>query len=402
MVQFLAVMGAGISLVSWCPRLCGYMLFPAAVAVVTVTAVLAEKAVMDVSQQCNSKSFAELCSSLPQWMIRVTELSNIVYFLLFVSMYIQMLQVALRDQFFGWAGELQLYVFVALCVFVATLPTNFSGPLARLLNVLNFVTTWLVVSCAFAKGSMLAVVSDNDLQDQVQLTAWRPEGFFKALIVLEGVMCCVGTMPQLNSELREKDRSRAALQVPLASALLQAISFLLVGLAGYFALGDRIEGDAFSLYAALHPDSLVTIMQIGLAVLIYLSTPICMLPAKQQAWTYMKSAFSLPHDSIESAPGWKLGLNAVLVSLCMLLGYVLGEDYLRTLYLFTCGTAGCWLNLCLPAFLLFFTQIVPGFKAGGNWMLPSLVCAWLLLLAVVSAISAVFDAASLLQEAPVL
>lgn len=338
-------------------------------------------------------------------MTRVTEFSNISYFLLFVSMYIQMLQVAIRDQFFSWVGELQLYVCVALCVFVATLPTNFSGPLARLLNVINFVSTWLVVSCAFAKGSMMAAMPDNDLRDELEVTAWKPEGFFKALIVLEGVMCCVGTMPQLSSELCEKDRCRASLQVPLASALMQATCFLLVGLAGYFALGDRIEGDAFSVYAALHPDSLVTIMQTGLAVLLYLSTPICMLPAKQQAWTYVKSAFSLQHASPDSASRWQLGLNAVLVSLCMLLGYVLGEDYLRTLYLLTCGTAGCWLNLCLPAFLLFFTQIMPGFRSGGRWMLSTLVCAWLLLLAVLSALSAAYEAASIFQTelpAPVL
>jgi len=304
------------------------------------------------------------------------------------------------------SGEIQLFCAIGIAVFVSTTPTSFSGRVAQIINTANLIATWTTIIIALLKGvlvlrdvrSSLAEDADDNVgqphmdhgESEADVTAWKPGGLVQVIVLLAGSMCCCGSMPMLADEMHEKSRKYAVWFVPGFVAVLQGLVFLAMGLLGYFALGNEIDGDAFKVYTAKHPDWMTAVLQIGLLVLLYCSTPLIMLPAKAQVYSFIKRALgSDDRGGIESASGaMRHGLNAMLVALCVSVRILLGEHKLMLLYTVTAGTAAVWINLYLPGFVLIYMQVVPSFNSGKAWLGSTLIAAWIFLIAVLATVNA--------------
>eukprot|EP00929_Paragymnodinium_shiwhaense_P068900 TRINITY_DN34744_c0_g1_i10.p1 TRINITY_DN34744_c0_g1~~TRINITY_DN34744_c0_g1_i10.p1 ORF type:complete len:426 (-),score=54.02 TRINITY_DN34744_c0_g1_i10:622-1899(-) len=322
-VQFLLAMGAGVALSAWYPNLCGYALFPAALLVTMITATVSSAAILRISVQTGATTFADLCTGLPRWMKRLSEVCNVVWFLTLITLYNLIMYNALNDQIFAkmgtesWPhgrampgeGRLEVSVIVFAGILLATTPTNFGGRLAQLLNVLNLLATSVTVILGIVKGLLVA---GQDLQGTYrpsrvverleELPPLRPEGFIQVVVLVAMSMCGATNMPLLNNELRPSCRQQAIWGVPASVAAMQGLAFLLVGTVGFIALGESVEGDAFKLYAAHHPNAMSTVLQMSLAFMVYLSTPLNMLPAKSQVWSFVTELRDVPDFGIDSAP----------------------------------------------------------------------------------------------------
>jgi len=422
MVQFLSALGAGMALVAWYPKLCGYLLFPVALVLVSVTATIGAAAIMDVAVRTNAGTFSELCDSLPRWMRFFAEVGTAAWFLCCLSMYIELISSAINSQVFAsmgsgpwpWgeavpgAGKTPLYFLVGGMVFLVTSPTSFAGPIAVFLNWVNLVATWTVIVTAVAKGIVVSIgysKIDFDIEldpGDFSLTAASPRGFVQVFILLAGSMCNCGTMPQINADLRTDDRERAIWLLPAVVAALQGLVFLALGFAGYVALGNEIDGDAFAMYAQRYPDWMTVVIQIGLGLLLFLSTPLIMLPAKCQVWAWMSQVMAKDEaGGLEDAPAFaRHGINAALVLLTLQTPLFLGGPGMVVLFTVLAGTAANWINLFLPGFVILSMRVIPDRSAGKPWLGSAAISGWILAVGTICAVDAAFQIAALFGPGP--
>merc|ERR1719162_427922 len=161
------------------------------------TAYLAESALMDVAWQTSAKTFTELCVSLPHFKRHLTEVSSIAWGLTLCGLYIDFVYSAIQEQVFGGlANRSVLFACIALAVFASTLPTSFSGPAAKAINKVNFVTTWVVIVTAVVKGIMTGI-HIKPSEDSREFTTFKASGFVKVTVLLAGAMMQCPIVPQL-------------------------------------------------------------------------------------------------------------------------------------------------------------------------------------------------------------
>lgn len=253
-----------------------------------------------------------------------------------------------------------MYVCAGVAVFFVTLPTNLSGRAAKFVNNTNMTATACVIVLAIIKGLWTARLS-HQVGLSPTLKAFDMQGLVPVVVLMSASMLAVSAVPQLNYELAEVDRSRGAALVPCIVALMHGAVFLGLGLAGYLALGSKAQGDVFAVYAVEHPDWMVSLLQWGLALLTFLSCPLMQLPAKTQLWAFIRRAagFKLSSDLTDAPPAINIGLNLAITSLTTLLPLLLSEQAFILLIEVLAGTAGNWLSLLLPAFLLIFADLLP-------------------------------------------
>ena len=63
---------------------------------------------------------------------------------------------------------------------------------------------------------------------------------------------------------------------------LQFLVYLALAYSAYFALGDDIQPTVFATYNQLYPDIMTTILQGGMALLTFFSSPLLIIPLKVQ------------------------------------------------------------------------------------------------------------------------
>eukprot|EP00929_Paragymnodinium_shiwhaense_P049052 TRINITY_DN24761_c0_g1_i1.p1 TRINITY_DN24761_c0_g1~~TRINITY_DN24761_c0_g1_i1.p1 ORF type:complete len:562 (+),score=102.11 TRINITY_DN24761_c0_g1_i1:118-1803(+) len=422
-VQFLSAMGFGVALSAWYPKLCGYALFPACIAVAIFTATVSSAAVMDVAVRTGATTFSELCVGLPKWMKALSEGCTVAWYLVLLSLYMQITYDSINDQVFtpmgtgSWPGgravdgdgRIALYCCVGAAMFLSTSPTNFSGRVAQVLNTVNLIATLMTITISIIKG-VVVVFTDPERKAMETVLAGADEnfelftksktsGFVQVVVLLSGAMCCCGSMPLLNNEIRDDCREEAVWRVPGVVAVLQGLIFMAVGLSGYFALGNTITSDAFKVYAAIYPDWMTTAIQVGITLLLYCSTPLLMLPPKSQCWSWIASLRGDEDDEgLDSAPALaRHSLNAVLICVCTALPSGLGEARFLALFTVVAGTAAVWNNLYLPAFVLIYMRIKPDRKAGRPWMGQAVLALWIFMIATAAAISAMVDIMALFE-----
>merc|ERR1712050_441424 len=99
-------------------------------------------------------------------------------------------------------------------------------------------------------------------------------------------MMNASSLPQINGELKPTDRVKASWLVPIVVAGCQAVVMIIVGFSNYFALGSSKLGtknnNCFTIYANEYSDWMAISLQIGCAMMTYLSIPISLVPAKAQ------------------------------------------------------------------------------------------------------------------------
>jgi len=253
-----------------------------------------------------------------------------------------------------------MYCCVGVAMFLITQPTNFSGRLAKLINNTNMTATAAVILLAIAKG-LRQGRQLHKAEMMPAYTAMNADQLLPVAIMISGSMIAVSTLPQLNRELREDSRKKAAFLVPCLVALMHGSVFLGVGLAGYFALGAKAHGDVFEVYAQENSDWIVSILQWGMALLTFLSAPLVQLPAKMQVWNgicqYVNS--DLPKDLCDAPLAVKLSLNTAIITATTAVPLLLGDESFMLFVAVCAGTACNWVSLFVPALCLIFADLMP-------------------------------------------
>lgn len=393
MVLFCSQMGAGIALVAWYPSLCGSLGFAINLVIVAGTAVIAERAVMETAQQTKASTFSELCTVLPSYMKSLTEISTILWQLTIVALYEDFVFNAVDSLVFGGqANRLFLFSVVGIATFAVTLPTSFSGPAMTVVNRINFAATWIVIVLAVLEGVRTMRSVDASADTRTYTVLKLDVDFVKVTALLAGAMINCASMPQLNVEIRQSLQASAAFWVPFVVAVVQASVFLIVGFAGYFALGDAVERDVFKTYARDRPGEIVILIQLGIFFMMFLSIPLVALPAKLQLWTMTATRFSLASsETLSTASASEQVLfNVLIISCTTLTPMLLGGDAFTKMVTILAGTAANWLNVFLPGFVLLYSRVLPGIASGTRPVGQILTCVWVFSIAMMCLASSIF------------
>jgi hypothetical protein len=309
--------------------------------------------------------------------------------------------------------KLSLYSLVGCAILLCTTPTSFSGTAAKFISNVNFWNTILVIVVGVVKGVEVSSNIKAD-EDTREFTAINLGGFLQVTILLAGSICGCQCMPQLNYEIAPQHRQRAACVVPAFVVTLQCIVFLAIGIAGYMALGNAVQGDVFKVYAlqdadrvlraeqnghAVSPDWKIIILQGGIAMLMYFSAPLLQLPAKAQLWRLFAHQLGFDGEvGLNEAPTTvKHALNFLLVCFTTAVPLFLGDDAYMALLTVLAGTAANWMNLFLPGFVILFTRVLPARQERSPWIGSALLSGWLFTIGLASAVSSTFKIASLFR-----
>ncbi|CAJ1440560.1 unnamed protein product, partial [Effrenium voratum] len=382
-VSFNSALGATIGLVAYFPKECGYVGFLVLLLAVAVTAILMQQVLMKASAELSATTFEELCRPLPQLPRVITVWSGLIYLWACGAFFFQFIEVFVSDQICPvlcqnntgtWLCQSELRV--ALLVFLATFPLCFpaqlSGMLPLVINNTNLVTKYTVIAIALAKG-VKTMLQDDPLK--TSWTAWRPSGFMGITSLLLGSFANTGIMPQITSDVSAPLRLRAAQVCPLGAVFMQSVVCVLLAMAGYFALGNVVEADAFQVYHDLYPDWMTTVLQGGMALLTCLSSPLVMLPCKSQVWGFL-SAESLGDASLAA----RIGVTVFITLPAAVVPCLLGFKTFANLVLALSCTCGVWMNLLLPALVLIYCKIVPSRQKQEPHKGSLVLVTWILLL----------------------
>lgn len=407
MVSFCIAFGAGIALVGWYPKLAGVWGFAFVIVVVSVSGGVAENALHVTSIRTNAQSFNELCASLPTWMSRFTTVSMVAWGFTIAGLYVRYVFTFFNDQILttplpkeGW-GAAGLYIPIGVVVYFITLPPKFSGSVVKFITNVNLGTTWVVIVTAIIKG--LYMVWDTPAENRpTDYAQWKPQGFLQVTVLLAGAMFQCSAVPRLQYEILPSLRERAAVMIPLLLAVVQGVIFLIIGLIGYWALGDCIgdDGDVFKSYYDVRPDFLVTILQGGIALLMFLSLPLLGVPPKNELWSLLQlskpAEEKVPFE--ESSALAQALINLGMVLYAVFTPMLLGSDNLTALVTVLAGSAANWLNLFLPGFVNLYANVIPSRAAGEPWIASACKSGWIFLLATASLASSGFEVAAMIQD----
>lgn len=192
------------------------------------------------------------------------------------------------------------------------------------------------------------------------------------------------------SPTRSELRERAAVMIPLLLAVVQGVVFLIIGLMGYWALGKciRPDGNVFKSYFDVRPDWMVTILQGGIAILMFLSIPLLGVAPKVELWAVVNKGKSHLDEAPLTA---RVLMNAIMIGYATFLPPALGPTNVTRLVTVMAGVAANWINLFLPCFVTILLNIVPARKAGEPWAFNAVKSGWIFLLASISLGSALVD-----------
>jgi len=411
LLQFLNALGAGIALVGWYPKLCGTMLFPVAIVAVGITAALGEMAIMQTAQEKSASTFTELCDRLPAWIVRIVEWSIVLSYTIAEALYYNFVFDYVNDQYFapmgdsdwpwgravpGTAGEVGLYLCLFIIGFLVTTPTKFGGCIAVAISCANLIAT---LSALTAGGIKSSIILASRHEDDRTFNTFVPHGFLQVFVLLTASMMSCGNMPQIAMEVKPASRKRAAVVVPWGVAILQGGVFLGLGLLGYSALGNDINGNVFVIYAEQYPDVWVTIIEVGMMTLLMLSMPFCVMPVKSQMLVWLgRWSIVDPSVTMDAAPAVarhviNAAINGVAVALCIMLG----RQGMVNLFTVSSGTMSNFVNLLLPGLVLVWVKILPDRRAGNSYMKNACVASWIFIVAGASFVDALFGIADLLK-----
>lgn len=404
MVSFCIAFGAGIALVGWYPKLAGMWGYAFVIVLVSFSGGIAENALHVVTIKTKANSFTQLCEILPRWMSRFTSVSMIVWGFTIAGLYIRYmfnfinLQLIPEGSRFDeqGMGSLGLYVPIGVVVYFACLPPKFSGRVVAGLTNVNLVITWVVIIVAMMKGISMVTTTPAE-QRPPEFEQWKPSGFLQVTVLLAGAMFQCQAVPQLQYELAPDLRERAAVVIPLALAVVQGGIFLIIGLIGYWALGECIndDGDVFKSYFEIRPDWMVTVLQGGIATLMFLSTPLLGVPPKNELHQLLQVCAGKSDDEktdLEGSSAFNQAmLNLVMVAYAALITPVLGQVALMNFVTIQAGTFANWMNMFLPVFVTLYNDVFPARAKGEPYAASALKCAWIFVIATASLYSSLVD-----------
>eukprot|EP00438_Fugacium_kawagutii_P006281 Skav222668 [mRNA] locus=scaffold997:577804:578907:- [translate_table: standard] len=308
--------------------------------------------------------------------------SGMIYFWVCAGFYFAFLESFLENQLCpvlcAWNGDTwlcqsrwYLSLPIAIVIIVLNTPTELSGRLARCINLSSTMIKALVAVAAIAKGILIWKGPT-----EANHAAWRPLGFFRVTSILMGSLANSGIMPQLAADIKPNLRERATVWCPVLAVSLQSLVYFLVAMSGYGALGDSVGIDIFGIYASKSPGLLSSVLQTGLASMLALCYPICAIPCKNQAWSFIADG-TLP---LSAAPYRFQVCLTVLFSLpCVVIPLLMGETSFENFQVAIGCTAGVWMNLLLPAVVLIYSKILPERRATGTMDMKSVLTAgWIL------------------------
>merc|ERR1719215_505017 len=279
-------------------------------------------------------------------------------------------------------GALPLYLPIGFVVYVCTLPTKFAGNVVQVITTVNLVTTWVVIIMAIVKGIHTVYTTPEDNRPP-EFETWKPEGFMQVTVLLAGAMFQCGSVPRLQYEIKPELRQRASVMIPLLLAVVQGVVFLIIGTMGYWALGKciRPDGNVFKSYFDVQPDWMVTVLQGGIATLMFLSIPLLSVAPKVELWTVLRPG----KGHLDEQPlSVRMLINLVMVTYATLVPPIFGPTNLTFVVTVRAGIAANWINLFLPCFVNLLLNIVPARKAGEPWKANAAKSGWIFLLASLS------------------
>ncbi|CAE7518823.1 unnamed protein product [Symbiodinium microadriaticum] len=257
---------------------------------VATTAMAQQSALISTSCQLGAGTFEELCQPLPNWSSRVTVASFLLYYWGCLGFYAQFVEVFLADQLCpllcqrgsSWLcqSEYRLGLLVFLVFALVSWPPQLSGTAAVFINNMNFLVKWVVIVTAVAKG-VYTVISVDAERDYV---AWAPSGFVRVACLLMSSYANTGIMPQIAADVDKSQQQRAAKLCPIIAVSLQLLVYFAVAYSAYFALGDAVTPGVFATYNKLYPGYMTTILQGGMALLTFFSSPLLIIPLKAQIY----------------------------------------------------------------------------------------------------------------------
>jgi len=339
---------------------------------------------------------------LPSWMGHFTTASLVLWGFTIAGLYVRFIFNFINDQILpeesrfvqdGWAS-LGLFVPIGIAVYVITLPPKFSGDVVKVITNVNLATTWVVIVTAMVKGVYMVFDTPEEKRPP-EFEQWRPQGFLQVTVLLAGAMFQCSAVPRLQYEIIPELRERAAVMIPLLLAVVQGGLFLIIGLIGYWALGPCVndDGDVFKSYYDVRPDWMVTVLQGGIAILMFLSLPLLGVPPKSELWAVTQLG-KADEDKVafEDSPlASQLGVNLVMVLFATFITPLLGSQQLTAAVTVLAGTAGNWLNLFLPSFVNLYANVFPSRAEGKPFAFDLSKSAWILFVALLCAGSSVFE-----------
>jgi len=396
-VSFCIAFGAGIALVGWYPKLAGIWGFALVITIVSASGGIAENALHVTAIRNSSWSFAALCEILPGFMGKITSLSMIAWGFTLAGLYTRYVFTFINKQVVAGLlgnepfpgdglGSLMLYVPIGCVVYLITLPPKFSGTVVKVITNVNLVTTWVVIFTAIAKAIYM-MNNTTEEQKHPDYEQWEPAGFLQVTVLLAGAMFQCSAVPRLQYEIQPACRQRASFIIPLMLAVVQGVVFFVIGILGYLALGECVhpDGDVFNTYNDIRPDGFVSVLQGGIALLMFLSLPLLGVPPKSELWAVVQ-ARKPEKDKVpfeESPLIARLLINLFMVTYATFLAPTLGSAGVTVLVTILAGTAANWLNLFLPSFVNLYANIIPSRREGTPWGLNAAKAAWILLIATV-------------------
>ena len=173
-------------------------------------------------------------------------------------------------------SEYRIGLLVSIFFALVSWPPQLAGTAAVCINYTNFAVKWVVIITAVAKGVHTAFF----VEAERTYTAWAPAGMVRIACMLMGSYANTGIMPQLAADIDKSQQERAAKLCPSIAVGLQFFVYLALAYSAYFGLGNAIGTDVFASYNELYPDFMTSILQGGLALLVWLSSPLVILPMK--------------------------------------------------------------------------------------------------------------------------
>jgi len=332
----------------------------------------------------NATSFTEICQDLPRAFGYLSGISTVIWGVVFMLLYTQFLSDSVQAQITAAFNQSNaqgkdpiLFLVVFAFVLAVTSPTTFGGRLGVFLNNLNLAASWSVTVTAIVRGMLII---REGMPYTREYSAVIPSGLPKISVLLSANMCTCVAMPQLVFEIVPEQRKRAAVLVPAVVAFAQALILGVAGLAGYFALGNQVRSNVFDCYPN---DAYKIVMQVGLVIMMYLSMPLMLLPAKAQVYAALAAirGEDTSRGLSNASTAMKQGINIGIVASTTVVSFLLPTDRVLKVVEIALGFAGVWLNYWLPSLLLLIRKVRPAIQNQHFPFSEVGACAWLFLVA---------------------